>query len=209
MAAASSSNPEKQALDALLKAMSASRETLSPELLALLEQHGQEDTAIEAKSLHRAVSAQAAAKKELHALRTKRAQYSASWAAYVEQVANTVQEQVQEHSTIMQGYTDKEAQWQQALADATAELSRLARENPSVVDVSDEDSDIMVADLVAVEQAAATAHAKQQERTDALLQALQAAKEQATEAVERERTPRRSKKAEEEAAQLSPPRNAP
>ncbi|CAE7271653.1 unnamed protein product [Symbiodinium sp. CCMP2592] len=161
----SSGNSEKQALDTLLKAMSASRESLPPELLQLLEQHKQEDTATEAKSLHRAVSAQAAAKKELAALRTKRAQYAASWAAYVQQVATTVQEQVKQHS--------------EALTDATTELSRLAKENPDVVDVSGDDSDVMVNDSIASVQAVASACAKQQVQTDALLAALEAAKEQA------------------------------
>ena len=179
--------------------MSASKESLSPELQELLAHHKKEDTAIAAKSLHRAVSAQAAARRELTKVRNSRAQYSMAWAAYIEQVTATVQAQVTQHAEVMSGFAEKEAQWEQSLADATSELSKLATEG--VVELVDSEAeDAMVDAAIAAEQEVAQAQARQQERNNALLQGLRVAQGQANAAMEetaRERTPRRGKKEDE------------
>ena len=167
--AAPSNSSEKQASDQILKAMSASKESLSPELQELLAHHKRE--AIAAKSLHRAVSAQAAARRELTKVRNSGAQYSMAWAAYIEQVTATVQAQVTQHAEVMSGFAEKEAQWEQSLADATSELSKLATEG--VVEVVDSEAeDAMVDAALAAEQEVAQAQARQQERNNDFLQGL-------------------------------------
>ena len=50
----------------------------------------------EAKSLHRVVAHQAAAKRELTKLRTARTAYLQTWQGYLDQVTETIQQQVED-----------------------------------------------------------------------------------------------------------------
>ena len=198
------SSSDRQTLDKVLRAMAATRDTLSPELQELLNAHQHEETAATEKTLHKVVKAQATARKELGHLCNGRAQYCSAWANYVCKVAETAQAQVQEHAEVMKSYAEKEEQWEQALAEATSELAALAKSGPVVINL-EEDSDAMVEDAIVREQSATEALAKQQEGTDKLLHALQEARQQAVDSVkesERERTPRRRK--EETTTDLPP-----
>ena len=194
---------EKTALDKLLQAMSADESGLSPQLRELLEQHRQQDTRAEAKNMHRMVAQKAAAKKELNKLRATRGHYIHAWAAYLDQVASALQQQIKEHGEVMADYALKESQWEQSLQEATATLAKMASEDVETVsDEEDSERAMEIADAKADEAALAAVQAQQaaekiQGKNDALVDALQQAKQQAEEACKqeqaRERTPRRGK----------------
>ena len=121
-----------------------------------------------------------------------------------------IRQQMEQNLQTIANFESKEAQWEQALAEAAQELHSQTKSNPGVVDLTDEaDSDAMVTEAIQAEQAMQAAAAKRMEETTALSAALQQAKEQADAELaetQRESTPRRQNVAEGGAA---PPPLAP
>ena len=126
---------------------------LNPQLRELLAQHQQVDAREEAKVMHRVVASKAAAKKELHKLRAARSNYLQAWSSYLEQVLSTVQAQVEEHTATMVDFAAKEAQWDEALQDATSTLTKLATDGPQTIS-DEEDGEMEIVEAKADEAAA-------------------------------------------------------
>ena len=89
-----------------------------------------DDTQAAAKSLHRAVTAQANAKQQLAKVRSEREQYLQAWLSYVEQITDMLGTQIGEQEAILDGYAESELQWSQALHAATQDLSRRVADAP-------------------------------------------------------------------------------
>ena len=123
-ASASSGTPsaERVALDQLLETMRAQQDDLTPQLRQLLAQHGKESTEAEAKSLHKLVATQNRCKKELLKIRVAKTAYAQKWAKYISQVSDTIRQQMEQHLQTVANFESKEAQWEQALAEAAQEL---------------------------------------------------------------------------------------
>ncbi|CAE7716486.1 unnamed protein product, partial [Symbiodinium sp. CCMP2456] len=197
---------EKQQLDTLLKVLRTSKAAIPAEAQALLEQYQQSQTEQETKSMHRAVSQQSAAKRELDKLKTARSLYLQQWSQYIAGLAELLKTQIAEQETVMQSFDDKEEQWKAALTKASAELKALTTASGSVQDVDSsdpgEDDHAMQVqeELVekAIEEERAEAHAKeaqrqQNQKVQATLDALavQAKAKETEDKRDGSRTPRR------------------
>ena len=206
--ATTASSSEKASLDKILSALQANEADLNPQLRELLEQHRMDAAKDEAKSLHRVVAHQAAAKRELTKLRTARTAYLQTWQGYLDQVTETIQQQVEDHGATMASYAEKEVQWEASLAEAAAALSKMTRETEE----DSQDSDVEI--MEGVVEASAAAAAKAQHAADKttaqhqeLLKTLEAVKKAAMDETTqdqaseqpRERTPRRSRSSVPEA----------
>ncbi|CAE7327367.1 unnamed protein product [Symbiodinium sp. KB8] len=140
-------SPEKQQLDAIFKILRSSRDSIPMEAQNLLDQFQQDQTQQEARSMHKAVSQQSAAKKEIEKIRAARSQYMQQWAQYIQGLADLLQRQVTEQETVLAAYDDKEAQWMGALTKATADLKQMTSTNP-VHEISEDEQDMEAEDMV-------------------------------------------------------------
>ena len=197
-------SPEKQQLEALVQSLSKVRESIPMETKALLDSMQKDDAQVAAKSLHRAVAAQANAKQHLAKVRAEREQYLGAWLTYIEQVTDMMDKQLSEQEAVLDGYAEAEIQWAQALQTATTDLNRLVADAPPGTaeqeEATIEESEAMVVSAVETENRMAVE--KEQYRASAamLKGALATVRAKAAERVESakrdgSRTPRRKKPA--------------
>ncbi|CAE7501382.1 unnamed protein product [Symbiodinium sp. KB8] len=214
---------EAVALQALIGALSKSREDLPPAVRELLDTHAGGDPTTESKTLHRLVSSQTAAKKELRKVQTLRKEYLASWSDFLGKLAKTWAGHLEEKDRILQSYDVAEQGWEQKLSEASAALSKLtASGRPSdTISVGSEDMDD-AEEMVNAEIQRAEEQQKMREEmaakeaaiTKGLEAANQAAAASAATAMqsERERSPRRRQTAQgdkQEEPKKEPPGKAP
>ena len=128
----------QQRLDMLLGTLRSTRETLPPDVAKLLGEQEFQDAQQQAKALHKAVSNQTAARKELHRVRSARRQYVQSWSAYTEQLSLLLQKQLAEQERAVSAFNDTEAQWAAQLQDASSTLSRLSGGTQTILSDSEE-----------------------------------------------------------------------
>ena len=128
-ASSSSQGPslEKTQLDALTGCLSALRESLPAEVRETLDRLQLATSANTTKDMHRAVAAQATAKKQLVQVQAARATYLDAWNSYIEQVSRLLKQQVEEQAAQLEAYDAAELQWSGALEQTTADLARLTR----------------------------------------------------------------------------------
>ena len=143
--AASSTTPAEKQLDALVKALRSSKGQIPQEAQQMLDQLQQTQTQQEAKSMHRAVSQQSTAKKEIEKIKTARALYLQHWSQYIQGLADLLQQQMEEQEAVLTTFDDKEAQWQEALGKASTELQQLTKHG-APQEISDTEADMEAAE---------------------------------------------------------------
>ena len=200
-----SSSAAQNRLEALTTALRASGGTLPPEVLALLGEQEQATTNEEARLMHKAVSEQHKARKEVNRVRAARRAFVDSWASYVSNLADTLDKQIAEQSKSLQQFDDLEQKWAQQLTEATESLAKFSGAPQKV----DSDSDMEVNEKVATDPwALESAMAQQQQRQRSLVHALSSAKRAADTAADNmgqnkrdtSRTPSRTPRRKDNAA---------
>ncbi|CAE7479373.1 unnamed protein product, partial [Symbiodinium necroappetens] len=155
-APSSSTGPslEKTQLEALTGCLAAVKDTLPTEVRETLERLQLASSANNTKDMHRAVAAQATAKKQLLQVQNARASYLEAWNSYVSQVTQLLKKQVEEQAAQLESYDEAELQWSGALEQTTADLAdlaRLARNPASSRNETDEEEmdgeDMVIADI--------------------------------------------------------------
>ncbi|CAE7355562.1 unnamed protein product [Symbiodinium sp. KB8] len=155
-APSSSTGPslEKTQLEALTGCLAAVKDTLPTEVRETLERLQLASSANNTKDMHRAVAAQATAKKQLIQVQNARASYLEAWNSYVSQVTQLLKKQVEEQAAQLESYDEAELQWSGALEQTTADLAdlaRLARNPASSRNEADEEEmdseDMVIADI--------------------------------------------------------------
>ena len=175
-------NPDKAVLQQLVAALGAHAEALPEDVRDILARQGRAEVQDHTKTLHKTVSAQALAKKELQKVRQTRTAFLASWNGYIKDLTALVQEQVQEQGKTLTELDDQETMWAGRLQDATAHLAKLAGEEvkPETMDIDEaEAAESRVAEAIATEQEMLQRRTQQQQASFNLLEALQSAKEKA------------------------------
>ncbi|CAE7867077.1 unnamed protein product [Symbiodinium sp. KB8] len=162
--AASSTTPAEKQLDALVKALRSSKGQIPQEAQQMLDQLQQTQTQQEAKSMHRAVSQQSTAKKEIEKIKTARALYLQHWSQYIQGLADLLQQQMEEQEAVLTTFDDKEAQWQEALGKASTELQQLTKHG-APQEISDTEADMEAAEEQ-VDRAIAEEQQEAQTRAD-------------------------------------------
>ena len=201
---AASSTPEKQQLDALLKILRTTKTPLPSEAQQMMEQLQQNQSQQEAKNMHRAVSQQSTAKKELERVRAARSLFLQQWAQYISGLADLLQQQMEEQEETLASFDQKEAQWQEALAKSSAELKQLT-DCPTLdvqeVQESEDEMEVQAAEemvdkAIAEEQQMKARREEQRQQSKQLQATLETMKQQAQHRAEEakrdgSRTPRR------------------
>ncbi|CAE7265285.1 unnamed protein product, partial [Symbiodinium sp. KB8] len=199
-------------LQSLLGALAQTREDLPPHIRELVDTQMQADHKAFSKSLHKAVSAQGAARRELAQLRSARRDYTQAWLSYTEGLCSTWTKQIEEKNRVMNDFTEKEEKWEAQLADCSKTIAQLASEAdgagregvPSdVIDVEEQEAMVDAAAQQDVQRQMMIERMAAQENqiTQALKEAATSAKEQMVVFdKERERSPRRGVKAPAEGA---------
>ena len=203
----SAPSQEKQARLQLVQAMEQTKDKLPETLKALLETHQLQESEEEAKFLHKAVSAQQKARKELSKVRTARATYLAGWSTYLGQIQEMLQKQIEDQQKVLGELDEGELQWAAALAEAPSSLQNKVGGSTDLAGMEGIDAeafedavavaqDEKVGNQLQLEQALRQQRAQHQAFARSLLDAVAAARVKAeTEAEtaerDRERTPRR------------------
>ena len=154
-------NPDSQRLIADLLSL-IPQEQLTPELQRRAGQVSVDETKKQGKLMHKMVSEQTQAKKELETLRANRAAFSSAWETYVLQLLEMWKQQGEERMAALDTFAEKEAELTIRLTNVTQQLAQAASETeakdpkePKEVKESDEescmDSDEMVAAHVQAE----------------------------------------------------------
>ena len=178
------------------------RDNIPPETKALLDSLQKDNTQAAAKTLHRAVAAQANAKQQLAKVRAEREQYLSAWLTYIEQVTDLLDKQLGEQETALEQYADAEIQWAQALQIANTDLNRLVADAPPGTTDQEtaamEESEAMVVSAVETENRMAAEKEQYQASAASLKGALATIRAKAAERAENakresSRTPRRKR----------------
>ena len=189
----------------LLSQLVASRESLPPEIQALLDKEVEQDAKASTKQLHRLVSQQGSARRELQSLHKMRDSFLLEWSSYISQLCTLVEQQMQSKAETLMELDQAEEAWRAQMVQATTQIALASGVTPPTVVESGEPIDLE-ADQEEAEQevAHAAAEASQKRRKLAELEqqeksisaALAQAKTAADESAQalRERTPRRGAK---------------
>ena len=192
--------PERVQLDAILQSLMAAKLPIPPETQALVDQMRRDDIHLNSRSIHRAVSAQTTARKELGNIRTLRANYLQEWAGYITSVTELLDRQIAEQQQLVSDLDDREQTAHDAWLKARADLNRLTKNGPQCIEDDDPDeAEAMVEDLIEVESLRREARAEEKAKTEELRQALSGLRQQAAEQAasakrDGSRTPRRHQK---------------
>ena len=230
-AAPEPSSAAETRLETLLETLRSSRDSLPPHVVNLLGENEMTAAQQHAKALHRAVSAQNTARKELHKVQQARRSYLASWSAYVEQLQGLLSTQMKEQEKALTDFQVHGDKWQTQLRDATKSLAELSVDAPSRdgvptvlltsgSDMEDSDSAKDGTDFWQALDQARSLREGQQELADALQKAREKA-ESAAQVAHRDqsRSPRRKRESDikdgrdatskDKGAKNEPPANAP
>ena len=199
-------------LDALLTTLRSSKDAAhlvgESELAASQQQ---------SKALHKAISAQDAARKELHKVQNACRAYLASWSSYVGQLQTLLTTQMEEQDQALQDFQKHEQRWQKQLKEASKTLAALSggkgdaadKDGPTTVTLTsgsdmDEDSEDGKQDPWAALDQAQKLRDGQQELAAALSKAREKAEIAAKQAKrDSSRSPRRQRDRETEEAKDS------
>ncbi|CAE7871849.1 Ankyrin repeat and KH domain-containing protein mask [Symbiodinium microadriaticum] len=188
---------DRQALDALVQTLVSAKMPIPPETQALLDQMRHEDAQSDAKNMHRAVSSQAAARKDLVAIRSLRAHYMQEWSAYLVAISELLDKQVEEQAQTLAGLDDREQQAVDCWLKAKADLARLTADTTQDKESDEIDAaEAMVEDSIEIETYRREAREAAQAHTEKLQVAIRGLRTQAVEQAEEakregSRTPRR------------------
>ena len=110
------------------------------EVISLLGDHEVAASQQRSKALHRAVTSQEKAQKELLRVQDARRAYLAAWADYTANLQKLLQKQQTEQEKAMDEFGANEQHWKTQLQEATTTLAALTGEGQEV-DLSDADED--------------------------------------------------------------------
>ena len=189
-------------LQQILLALNRSRDDLPPAVREILDSQIQEDSKAQAKSLHRLVAAQGAARRQLAATRAARQDFVREWAGYVSGLCEMWKTQQEEKSQALAKFLETEAQWEQQLAETTAQIAKAATD-PDGTEMIDLETDAMDEEETKISELAQAEVQRQvlvekmkvadQKIADSLQAAVESAQKDALELgrPDRERSPRR------------------
>ncbi|CAE7940579.1 unnamed protein product [Symbiodinium sp. KB8] len=198
----SASSGTEGTLQQILLALNRSRDDLPPAVRDILDSQIQEDSKAQAKSLHRLVAAQGAARRQLAATRAARQDFVREWASYVSGLCEMWKTQQEEKGQALAKFLETEAQWEQQLAETTAQIAKAATD-PDGTEMIDLETDAMdeedtkISELAQAEVQRQALVEKMRAADQKIADSLQAAAESAQkDALElgrpdRERSPRR------------------
>ncbi|CAE7249686.1 unnamed protein product [Symbiodinium sp. CCMP2592] len=191
--------------------LSSQKDSLPEQVRAVIDQQEMAGAQQKTRQLHKTVSAQAAAQKELQKIRSMRSQYLTAWGTYLGQLESLLEQQMADQAQQLEAMDQQELQWAASLQSATATLAKLTagetKDGDSEEQAMDEE-DTKIDAAVAMEQDLSRKRAAQQETGASLLEALKKAKQGADEEAENgaevaaggrqaSRTPRRGSKQEQ------------
>ena len=198
-----SESEDSKAYSAILEQLRQHRDALPEALRGMVDRQCKDDHTTATKRLHKAVSSQAQAKKELRQLRAARQDYIAAWGGYIVKLCEVWEEQVMAQDQAMQAFADKEAEWTQQLTAATTEIKMLAKDGVTLV-AEEEDSGMELDDAVDASEAKVAAVAAAESRQASMIESMKQQRQNITGILEaakaeailqseevRERTPRR------------------
>ena len=123
---AQEANPEKAMLQKLMQALGQHQEALPESVRELIAAQGRTEVQDHTKTLHRTVSAQATARRELQKLQQSRVTFLAAWSSYIADLTSLVTKHVEEQSKALAEMDEQETAWGGKLQEATATLAKLA-----------------------------------------------------------------------------------
>ena len=203
---------DRAALQQLVAAMAQSKDKLPEHVKALLETHQMQETEEEAKVLHKAVTAQQKARKELAKIRAARANYLAGWSTYLGQIQSMLQQQLEDQQKVLSTLDAGELQWTSNLAAASsslkakvggsADLEAMGIDEEAIAEAEAEAADAKVDSQLNLEQELQKQREMHQASAKSLLEVVttahaKAASDAATAEQDRERTPRKRAHTEE------------
>ena len=177
-------SPEKAAYQQLLQLLAGQKESLPENVKQLVEQQSLAASQDNAKYLHKTVTAQAAARRELQKTRNARSSYMQAWSAYIGQLGTLLEEQIKTQQEQLELLDAQEMQWTGSLQEASATLARMANEGIKTEPREEEDMDMSeqkVDDAIALEQELQAQKEAQLKASQELLTALHATKAKAVE----------------------------
>ena len=194
------SSVTESTLQALLQALSKNRDDLPPAVREMVDSQMVEESKQQAKSLHRLVAAQGAAKRQLATTKAARQDYMREWSAYVGGILDLWQKQLAEKTTAIEAFMAAEQQWESQLQETSQMIAKVAADADNVeaidVDAMEEEEERANehARMDAQRQAALdTMRLAESKITESLQEAAKTVEQQAAELIkpERERSPRR------------------
>ena len=194
------SSATESTLQALLQALSKNRDDLPPAVREMVDSQMVEESKQQAKSLHRLVAAQGAAKRQLATTKAARQDYMREWSAYVGGILGLWQKQLAEKTTAIEAFMAAEQQWESQLQETSQMIAKVAADADNVeaidVDAMEEEEERANehARMDAQRQAALdTMRLAESKIIESLQEAAKTVEQQAAELIkpERERSPRR------------------
>ena len=129
-------------MNAIIAALGPHQEALPDKVKELIQGHQESNAAAQAKALHRQISTQANATKQLSAVRKKRLQYLHNWQEYVQRLGETFQAQLAEKAEAMTAMDAEEEALLDTIEQAKAtSLSLAGKELPSAMEDVEEMDD--------------------------------------------------------------------
>ena len=112
----------------LITSLRNSRGALRPEVANLLGESEVMESNMRSKALHKAVNAEATAKKQLHRVQNVRREYLNSWTAYIAQLQGLLNKQMEEQEKVLGDFKLHEDRWHAQLLEAKKTLTALSDE---------------------------------------------------------------------------------
>ena len=132
-------------LDSLLATLRSSREVLPPDVINMIGDQEAAETRQKSKDLHKAVSSQEKAQKELLKVQEARRSYLAAWTDYTVNLQKLLAKQQAEQGKALQEFNVNEAHWKAQLKDAKNILANLSGEvQVSYSDASDDEEPVLM-----------------------------------------------------------------
>ena len=114
------------AMSDLMQALAAVKDDLPPSVRVALQSHMEEDAKMSSKGLHKLVSQQGQAKKELLAIRGAREQFLQEWASYIGALSELLEKQLQAKAENLRKLEESEEKWMQQLHNTTRAITMIA-----------------------------------------------------------------------------------
>ncbi|CAE7517987.1 ABCB5 [Symbiodinium sp. CCMP2592] len=199
-----------QVMDLLL-ALQSKKEELPQEVRALLDTQEEADHKHAGRQLHRLVTQQTQARKELSEIRRARSSFVQEWSAYLVKLTELLQKQLVTKDAAMASMAESEEKWIQQLTTSTREIkkqSAVGLEKAEEISSGSEDMEVQETEVsisAALDAQRQAAIEKSRQQEGRLIEALKSASEAAVQQEDqyRERTPRRKRSDASHAAEAA------
>ena len=152
----------------------------------IISSHQEQSTSLQAKVLHRHVSAQASLSKQLATVRLIRSRYLQRWRDYVHNLGDTLKRQLEEKADVLAGFDSEEAVLLETIESAKASVVSIAGKDMLL---AAEASDMDISKEEAATEAVNIDRQKLQQQEQALLMAIDTMKEDADKEASEKETP--------------------